>query len=172
MENNDRPVYFDRVWLHVTQSTPCADEEDLIGEALTTLVQSKLSEERFQRLLPTGEVFLKEISDFFAGLAAKQKVLIADNGGSIENITKLSWNSCRVTPTQVDRILQISLDKCTAAYVEPGEAVGAIGAQSISEPGTQMTLKVCYRPVYTVSRFYETSLFVFHRHFISVELAP
>jgi len=30
------------------------------------------------------------------------------------------------------------------AMVEPGEAVGAIGAQSISEPGTQMTLKVCY----------------------------
>ena len=26
--------------------------------------------------------------------------------------------------------------------VEPGESVGAIGAQSISEPGTQMTLKV------------------------------
>ena len=26
--------------------------------------------------------------------------------------------------------------------VEPGEAVGAMGAQSISEPGTQMTLKV------------------------------
>jgi DNA-directed RNA polymerase III subunit RPC1 len=28
--------------------------------------------------------------------------------------------------------------------VEPGEAVGAIGAQSISEPGTQMTLKVSH----------------------------
>lgn len=29
-----------------------------------------------------------------------------------------------------------------SAMVEPGEAVGAMGAQSISEPGTQMTLKV------------------------------
>jgi len=27
------------------------------------------------------------------------------------------------------------------SVVEPGEAVGAVGAQSISEPGTQMTLK-------------------------------
>lgn len=33
------------------------------------------------------------------------------------------------------------------ALVEPGEAVGAIGAQSISEPGTQMTLKVWFIPV-------------------------
>lgn len=28
-----------------------------------------------------------------------------------------------------------------AAAIEPGEAVGAIAAQSLSEPGTQMTLK-------------------------------
>ena len=34
-----------------------------------------------------------------------------------------------------------ALRKYAAAHVEPGQAVGAIGAQSISEPGTQMTLK-------------------------------
>jgi DNA-directed RNA polymerase III subunit RPC1 len=28
------------------------------------------------------------------------------------------------------------------AQIEPGTAVGALGAQSIGEPGTQMTLKV------------------------------
>ena len=31
--------------------------------------------------------------------------------------------------------------------VEPGEAVGAMGAQSISEPGTQMTLKVSHNHI-------------------------
>jgi DNA-directed RNA polymerase III subunit RPC1 len=31
--------------------------------------------------------------------------------------------------------------KCITAHVDPGEAVGAIAAQSIGEPGTQMTLK-------------------------------
>ena len=36
----------------------------------------------------------------------------------------------------------MALAKYTTSCVEPGEAVGAIGAQSISEPGTQMTLKV------------------------------
>ena len=39
-------------------------------------------------------------------------------------------------------MLQTLREKILLAYVEPGEAVGAIGAQSISEPGTQMTLKV------------------------------
>ena len=33
------------------------------------------------------------------------------------------------------------LYKYSRARVEPGTAVGAIGAQSIGEPGTQMTLK-------------------------------
>ena len=42
----------------------------------------------------------------------------------------------------MDEFLSSALTKYTKALVEPGEAVGAIGAQSISEPGTQMTLKV------------------------------
>jgi DNA-directed RNA polymerase III subunit RPC1 len=33
------------------------------------------------------------------------------------------------------------LSKYRAAAIEPGSAVGAVGAQSIGEPGTQMTLK-------------------------------
>ena len=32
-------------------------------------------------------------------------------------------------------------DKFVRARIEPGTAVGAVGAQSIGEPGTQMTLK-------------------------------
>ncbi|KAJ9603853.1 DNA-directed RNA polymerase III subunit C1 (rpo31) [Cladophialophora chaetospira] len=43
------------------------------------------------------------------------------------------------------KTLQTFVDKCLDKYerarVEPGHAVGAVGAQSIGEPGTQMTLK-------------------------------
>jgi len=37
--------------------------------------------------------------------------------------------------------ITMCLDKYAKARVEPGHAVGAVGAQSIGEPGTQMTLK-------------------------------
>jgi DNA-directed RNA polymerase III subunit RPC1 len=37
--------------------------------------------------------------------------------------------------------ISLCLDKYAKAHVEPGHAVGAVGAQSIGEPGTQMTLK-------------------------------
>ncbi|KAL2614065.1 hypothetical protein R1flu_025757 [Riccia fluitans] len=44
-----------------------------------------------------------------------------------------------------ERQLQVFLDTCIGKYhrkkIEPGSAVGAVGAQSIGEPGTQMTLK-------------------------------
>uniref|UniRef100_H3G8F7 DNA-directed RNA polymerase subunit n=1 Tax=Phytophthora ramorum TaxID=164328 RepID=H3G8F7_PHYRM len=53
----------------------------------------------------------------------------------------LSHNVCRITTKQVEKLLEISLYKYNRAGMEPGEAVGAAGAHSISEPGTQMTLK-------------------------------
>ena len=39
-------------------------------------------------------------------------------------------------------VLNLGLNKYIQSIIEPGEAVGAVGAQSLSEPGTQMTLKV------------------------------
>jgi DNA-directed RNA polymerase III subunit RPC1 len=50
-------------------------------------------------------------------------------------------NTQRLTAKQLQTILNAALDKYDRAQIQPGEAVGAIGAQSISEPGTQMTLK-------------------------------
>jgi len=47
----------------------------------------------------------------------------------------------RITDAQLRLFLDISLQKYLKAFIEPGTACGAIGAQSISEPGTQMTLK-------------------------------
>lgn len=47
----------------------------------------------------------------------------------------------RITESQLKLFLDISLHKYLKAFIEPGTACGAIGAQSISEPGTQMTLK-------------------------------
>lgn len=42
---------------------------------------------------------------------------------------------------QVKAFLTKCLDKYMRTRIEPGTAVGAVGAQSIGEPGTQMTLK-------------------------------
>ena len=47
----------------------------------------------------------------------------------------------RITETQLKNTFRICLNKYMRAKIEPGSAVGAVCAQSIGEPGTQMTLK-------------------------------
>mmetsp|Transcript_17922 Transcript_17922/g.35690 ORF Transcript_17922/g.35690 Transcript_17922/m.35690 type:complete len:1416 (-) Transcript_17922:69-4316(-) len=140
MENNDRPVEFDRLHLHIGQVYPCPEEPNLLKEKLLEKIERSLEEDRFQSLLPNGKKFLAEITSFFEDIVNKQIKTIEDCKSS-RHIQQRIWNSCRFTETQVDEFLNVALRKYTKALVEPGEAVGAIGAQSISEPGTQMTLK-------------------------------
>ncbi|KAG7693685.1 hypothetical protein KL933_004550 [Ogataea haglerorum] len=47
----------------------------------------------------------------------------------------------KVSESMIREFLRLCLHKYLKAKVEPGTAVGAIGAHSIGEPGTQMTLK-------------------------------
>jgi DNA-directed RNA polymerase III subunit RPC1 len=50
-------------------------------------------------------------------------------------------NKTKVTKQQMDAFFNLCWHKYIKSKVEPGTAVGAVGAQSIGEPGTQMTLK-------------------------------
>merc|ERR1711959_768142 len=60
--------------------------------------------------------------------------------GFTECSTAMDLGLC---PTQMQ--LEAFVNRCTSKYVQamlmPGEAVGAVAAQSIGEPATQMTLK-------------------------------
>lgn len=46
-----------------------------------------------------------------------------------------------VTEGEVDEIIRLSKQSYEDSLVQPGEAVGTVAAQSIGEPGTQMTLR-------------------------------
>ena len=49
--------------------------------------------------------------------------------------------TAKISKTTLLAFIEACLEKYDKAKVEPGSAVGAIAAQSIGEPGTQMTLK-------------------------------
>ena len=112
MENNDRPVEFDRLRLHISQVHPCPDEPNLAKEDLLQKVQSALAEDEFQRLLPKGKVFVEEIESFFKDIVAKQEETI-DSCDEDELIQQRIWNGCRFTETQVDEFLKMALRKYT-----------------------------------------------------------
>eukprot|EP00040_Diaphanoeca_grandis_P034786 m.217186 g.217186 ORF g.217186 m.217186 type:complete len:1466 (-) comp33232_c0_seq1:105-4502(-) len=64
-------------------------------------------------------------------------VIIDANSGRLHAVMQVM----RVTKEQLVKFLRVCARKYVAAAIEPGSAVGAVGAQSIGEPGTQMTLK-------------------------------
>jgi DNA-directed RNA polymerase III subunit RPC1 len=103
--------------------------------------------------------FLETITKFVAGLASRMAKARQRAGlHEFEDDPELSGDYYKdffedqARKDQVERVAKISeatlqmfvglcLKKYATAKVEPGHAVGAVGAQSIGEPGTQMTLK-------------------------------
>jgi DNA-directed RNA polymerase III subunit RPC1 len=59
---------------------------------------------------------------------------------SAENQTLVD-NVMKIPPAALQRFLDLCFEKYEKSVTQPGHAVGAIAAQSIGEPGTQMTLK-------------------------------
>ncbi|TFF85884.1 MAG: DNA-directed RNA polymerase subunit A', partial [Promethearchaeota archaeon] len=57
----------------------------------------------------------------------------------VKKLTK-SLGKIKVTEKVLEEIIKTSINYYKQALVEPGEAVGTVAAQSIGEPGTQMTL--------------------------------
>ena len=49
--------------------------------------------------------------------------------------------TAKISASTLKTFINSCLDKYEKAAIEPGTAIGAVGAQSIGEPGTQMTLK-------------------------------
>ncbi|KAG0679034.1 DNA-directed RNA polymerase III subunit C1 (rpo31) [Kluyveromyces marxianus] len=97
--------------------------------------------------------FMTEKAEFLAKLRKERgmKELLDEPGEELKDINwdegvsssiLISLNQlCKISKSLVESFLTIAISKYHKAKVEPGTAVGAIGAQSIGEPGTQMTLK-------------------------------
>jgi DNA-directed RNA polymerase III subunit RPC1 len=75
-----------------------------------------------------------ETQDIKIEIGAPRTERNADNYGIVDGIAKVSQKA-------LDTFVGLCLTKYTRSQVQPGHAVGATGAQSIGEPGTQMTLK-------------------------------
>ena len=84
---------------------------------------------------------IKDVSEPPSKRSRKNKSKGVASGSNID-FAEQAWNRVhKISRKALDTFLQTCLRKYQSAMVEPGHAVGAIGAQSIGEPGTQMTLK-------------------------------
>uniref|UniRef100_A0A8C5HWX7 DNA-directed RNA polymerase subunit n=1 Tax=Gouania willdenowi TaxID=441366 RepID=A0A8C5HWX7_GOUWI len=140
MEGKDEPLEFKRVLDHIRAVYACPEEPTLSQNELVLTAEAIMKRVDF---LCCRDSFLEEIKKFIRSVSdrikkTRDKYGINDNGTSEP---KVLYQLDRITPTQLEKFLEICRDKYMRAQMEPGSAVGALCAQSIGEPGTQMTLK-------------------------------
>ena len=150
-----KPIDFVRLWSHSVESTWDKNERGLTQEEIQQTVHDALKGEKAKLVrrhedgrlldyddksdksldhLESTRIFFRHVEEFVAARAAELKSNQARLSGSELKIFKL-------TRTALTTFLNLCWHKFSKGRVEPGHAVGAVGAQSIGEPGTQMTLK-------------------------------
>uniref|UniRef100_A0A7S1XTP6 DNA-directed RNA polymerase subunit n=1 Tax=Phaeomonas parva TaxID=124430 RepID=A0A7S1XTP6_9STRA len=165
MEGDSRPVNLLRLQQHLAASlsaTGGLGADDLLSPGqLRALVEERLDNHNFRVFKnQNGGLFIDEVRGHFEAMASRMEALAGKLGidparpdagfwnglngpdGSEGKVALQILGKCAGMPRALaTRVLDVAEERYARSMVEPGEAVGAIGAQSISEPGTQMTLK-------------------------------
>lgn len=134
MEGNDCPVDYKRVLDHVKAKSPYKEEDALDGPSVIKATNELLKSEEYECL---SDEFKQELSTFLISIARK----IARYRQNIKVMTPVLSHLERFTLSQLVEFIHTCKEKYMRAKIEPGTAVGALAAQSIGEPGTQLTLK-------------------------------
>ncbi|KAH9999782.1 beta and beta-prime subunits of DNA dependent RNA-polymerase [Russula vinacea] len=153
-----QPIEFVRAWSHATAISP-RSARGLLPYEVLEIVDRELSLPRF--VTEFTPAYISTIRTFLHDHVAHRLAINRKSRGMFEALerseewdedTDLSMgatesdkaivdNKAKVTEDQLLVFLNICWTKYVKAKIEPGSTVGAVGAQSIGEPGTQMTLK-------------------------------
>ncbi|CAN1772644.1 DNA-directed RNA polymerase III subunit 1 [Linum perenne] len=151
------PLNFDRLFMGVKATCPVEEDEYLSPLDMSKTIEDLMLQDQTLDN-PCAEAFRKSLCNFLAkhvGVLENMlnKVNRHDEGisdglvatecaqGNRTASCKVIYKIYGVTKLQLKVFLRICTDRYLWKKVEPGTAIGAIGAQSIGEPGTQMTLK-------------------------------
>ncbi|EGG02301.1 uncharacterized protein MELLADRAFT_91367 [Melampsora larici-populina 98AG31] len=126
LEGDGEPVEFAQTWRHSKPRFAKACTTQFTDSVLNFITNSVAKQAATYRA-SYGMYDWDEETDLSAGVTDASEKIVA--------------NKTQVTLKQIDTFLDYCWVKYVKAKLEPGTAVGAVGAQSIEEPGTQMTLK-------------------------------
>ncbi|KAK4900819.1 DNA-directed RNA polymerase III subunit C1 (rpo31) [Elasticomyces elasticus] len=155
MEGSAKPVHFERTFSHAVTLTWDNAERGLTVQEVDEILDERLGVERVKlgRIADDGTAlsyrdetdegvdqlesvrnFLDTVQDF---VGKKMSGLVSSQARFQESQRGIF----KLTASALELFLTLCLRKFEKSKVEAGHAVGAVGAQSIGEPGTQMTLK-------------------------------
>ncbi|XP_042221179.1 DNA-directed RNA polymerase III subunit RPC1-like [Homarus americanus] len=139
LEGNTGPIDLERALDHIRAKNPFPEEDPLTGTEILQLAENYLANDAFKELSDEFKDELKTFMEKFSKKVDKIRSRLSKVTG--RKALPVERHIERLTFTQLIHFLNSCLDRYQAAVMEPGTAVGALCAQSIGEPGTQMTLK-------------------------------
>lgn len=133
MDENKLPVSLQRLFTRVQQSMKSRNDKMLTGAEIMGLNDTLLDHTHIKN--PSFK-FMTALKEFINGIAQQVTHLQAKftDEAFLKNFTHL-------TMPQFKQFIELVWLKYEKAIMVPGEACGAVTAQSIGEPATQMTLK-------------------------------
>ncbi|EMR10057.1 hypothetical protein PNEG_01810 [Pneumocystis murina B123] len=158
LEGDICPVEFTRTWNHCHNITSKIPSKKLLPYEIMKITYKYLEFPEFKDCTENFKDSLlnyiqKNVAERLSTIRKRKNLapfLEKPSDSEYQNIStnelktdseKIVDNIFKVTEIQLLTYLQMCLQKYIKSKVEPGTAVGAVGAQSIGEPGTQMTLK-------------------------------
>ncbi|KAG9046551.1 hypothetical protein FS837_004207 [Tulasnella sp. UAMH 9824] len=158
LEGEAQPIQYGRAWSHAL-SIGDREGRGLMPYEIMEITDRELNSERFRA--DCTAAYIATVRGFVLDKVVRRAVKIREQHGMFgaevrqeewDEDTDLSMgarpdevaiveNKTKVTESQLRTFLDICARKYIRAKIEPGSTVGAVGAQSIGEPGTQMTLK-------------------------------
>lgn len=134
MESKHKPVDLAHQFNHSRAIYTFRDQQPLQFDAIVPTAKNVLASPDF---IDSREDFKKECLEFLEKFADD----LSKYQGKYQMFKPISDEMERTTTGHVAVFLEDTKNKYNRAIIEPGTAVGAVAAQSIGEPGTQMTLK-------------------------------
>ncbi|KAJ8514890.1 hypothetical protein ONZ45_g7635 [Pleurotus djamor] len=158
LEGDAQPIEFQRAWSHA-MAIGSRRGRGLLPFEIMEIVDAQLATSRFVSECPP--TYLETVRNFIHDGVAKKLADMRHSRNMFDALERESeWdaetdlslgatdaekaivdNKAKVTESQILAFLDLCWVKYAKARIEPGSTVGAVGAQSIGEPGTQMTLK-------------------------------
>ncbi|XP_063934286.1 DNA-directed RNA polymerase III subunit rpc1-like isoform X3 [Zophobas morio] len=145
MEGKDQPCDFQRVYMHAKYKTRRKDNisRGLSSSELTALMNQYINSPLLESCNP---LFKNNMRAFLHRKIQKihaltEQAMKMHNSKQQRTRLRLIEQTKRITGPHLAEFFKICAQKYERSKMEPGTAVGALAAQSIGEPGTQMTLK-------------------------------
>ena len=138
MEGSAKPLNFAHTFNHVRRVFPLKEKSDICvsGSVLTEMANGMIDQQA-QGLVAVDQ-FVSDLKSFLF-----EKAKLIDQYSALGESPRYIYDCTAggVSFTQLREFTKVCFAKYRKAKTEPGEAVGAVAAQSIGEPATQMTLK-------------------------------